>query len=129
MAQGTVTPLQLTAASALLQNQGINGLPSALASALSAIDGTTLFTNFTAAVEAYIAQSFATESTLASLLAIGSTSIPALGNSIPSAYTNITPVSVAPWGFTGLIDQTGNAYLGDGDVGRSEEHTSELQSH
>lgn len=118
MAQGTVTPLQLTAASALLQNQGINGLPAALTSSLSDIDGTTLFTNFTTAVTAYIAQSFATEATLASLLAIGSTTIPALGNSIPSAYTNITPTSEAPWGFTGLIDQTGNAYLGDGDVGK-----------
>jgi hypothetical protein len=41
----------------------------------------------------------------------------ALGDSIPAAYTTLTPV-VDPAGFTGLIEQTGNAYLGDGDLGK-----------
>ena len=115
---GILTPLQLTAAAALLNNQGISALPSALTTALNNINATTLFTNFSAAVTDYVGESFATASTLASLLSIGASSCPALGNSIPAAYTTLTPTAAAPWGFSGLIEQTGNAYLGDGDVGR-----------
>ena len=118
MAQGIVTPLQITVAAEMLNNQGINGLPAALTSAISAIDSTTLYTNFFAAVNYYVAQSFANSSTLQQLLSMGSSTCPALGCSIPSAYTNLTPVTTAPYGFTGLITQTGNAYLGAGDLGR-----------
>lgn len=118
MTRGIVTPLQLTAAASLLNNQGINALPSALTSALASLDATTLYTNFSAAVTDYVAESFYTQSTMDLLLAIGASDCPALGNSIPAAYTNITPVTQSPWGFTGLITQTGNAYLGDGDAGR-----------
>jgi len=118
MAQGIVTPLQLTAAAALLDNQGINGLPAALTSALAAVDATTLYSNFTAAVNDYVAESFYTQSTMDLLLSIGASSCPALGNSIPTAYTNLTPVTQSPWGFTGLLQQTGDAYLGSGDIGK-----------
>ena len=118
MAQGIVTPLQLTAAAALLDNQGINGLPSALTSALASVDATTLYSNFTAAVNDYVAESFYTQSTMDLLMSIGASSCPALGNSIPVAYTNLTPVTQSSWGFTGLLQQTGDAYLGNGDIGK-----------
>lgn len=125
MSRGIVTPLQLTAAAGLLDNQGINTLPAALTTALATINATTLFANFLSAVNSYVQQSFATVDTLEKLLTIGKTSCPALGNSIPNAYTNLDYVipgvdgsSLSPFGFTGLIEQTGDAYLGDGDLGK-----------
>jgi len=118
MAQGLLTPLQLEAAAALLNNTGILPLPTALTTALTSFNSGTPVANFLTAVSTYTAQSFATASTLASLLTIGNTTIPALGDSIPSADTNLTPVSTSPAGFSGLIAQTGNAYLGAGSAGQ-----------
>jgi len=133
MARSIVTPLQLTASAGLLQNQGLKPLPAALLAAINSYNATTLITNWLAAVSFYKAQSFFTETTLDALLSIGSTVCPALGNSIPAApvgtYTNLineylTPNTVTdastidPSGFSMLIEQTGSAYLGDGDYGK-----------
>ena len=118
MAQGILTPLQLTAASALLANTGIKPLPTALTTAVAAFNAGSPIPNFLTAVANYTAASFANATTLTSLLTIGNTTIPALGDSIPAAFTNLTPVSTVPAGFAGLIQQTGNNYLGNGDVGR-----------
>ena len=115
MAQGFITPLQLTAAAGLLNNQGINSLPASLTSAITSFNNTAVVTDFLAALTSYQTQSYATPSTLSSLQSIGNSTCPALGDSIPSAYTNLTPV-VDPGGFTGLITQTGNAYLGNGNT-------------
>jgi ethanolamine utilization protein EutP (predicted NTPase) len=127
---GIVTPLQLIAVTGLLDNQGLKPLPAALTTALAAFNSTTLITNFNAAVAAYLLQPTATNSTLASLLSIGNNSCPALGNSIPVAYTNLVyptaptgsitlrELPTSPYGFSGLIQQTGSAYLGNGDIGR-----------
>lgn len=118
MARGILTPLQLQAAAALLNNQGLNGLPSTLTTALTSYNSTTVIANFLAAVAFYNTQSYATSSTLASLLSIGSTTCAALGDSIPTGYSNLSAVSSSPWGFSGLIQQTGQNYLGNGDIGR-----------
>ena len=118
MAQGILTPLQLTAASALLANTGIKPLPTALTTAVASFNAGSPIPNFLTAVANYTAASFANATTLTSLLTIGNTTIPALGDSIPAAFTNLTPVSTVPAGFAGLIQQTGNNYLGNGDVGR-----------
>lgn len=134
MAQGILTPLQLTAAAGLLANTGIKPFPPALLSAIVAFNSTTVITNFLAAVSSYKAQSFATQSTLQSLLSIGSTVCPALGNSIPTSPVGSYPYLSAEYlttpfdatdgstldssGFSELIRQTASAYLGDGDVGR-----------
>jgi len=118
MAQGILTPLQLTAASALLNNTGIDPLPAALTTAISTFNSASPIANFLTAVANYSAASFANASTLSSLMTIGNTTIPALGDSIPAAFTNLTPVTTSPAGFAGLVQQTGNNYLGNGDVGR-----------
>lgn len=131
---GIVTPLQLTAAAGLLDNQGLEPFPPALASAILSFNATTVISNFIAAVNFYKSQTFATQSTLESLLSIGSTVCPALGNSIPASpvgsypYLNAeyltTPFAAAdgssldPSGFSNLIEQTCAAYLGNGDIGR-----------
>ena len=113
----SLTPLQLIAASALLDNQGIASVPTALDTAINDFNNTTLISNFITAVNYYVAQSWATASTLSSLLTIGQFVCPALGNSVPSLYPNLTPISNPP-GFSGLIEQTAYSYLGDGDIGK-----------
>ena len=116
------TPLQLTAATALLQNQGLKPFPTALAAALAAFNATTVMQNFFAAVSAYKSKSFATQSPLTSLLTIGATVCPALGNSIPQSPVGSYPYleseylvnyfgtadgsTIDPSGFSMLIEQT-----------------------
>jgi len=133
MANSILTPLQLTVAASLLQNQGIKHLPVTLTTAIDAYNATTVIADWIAAVNFYKTRSYFTETTFDALLSIGSTVCPALGNSIPAApvgtYTNLineylTPNTVTdgstidPSGFSWLIKQTGAAYLGDGDAGR-----------
>ena len=129
-----LSPLQLTASVALLQNQGLKPFPAALAVAIQTFNATTVISNFLAAVSFYKAQSFATESTLTSLLSIGATVCPALGNSIPETPVGSYPYldseylinylgaadgsTIDPSGFSNLIEQTCAAYLGNGDAGK-----------
>ena len=129
-----LSPLQLTASVALLQNQGLKPFPAALAVAIQTFNATTVISNFLAAVSFYKAQSFATESTLTSLLTIGATVCPALGNSIPETPVGNYPYldseylinylgaadgsTIDPSGFSNLIEQTCAAYLGNGDAGK-----------
>ncbi len=129
-----LSPLQLTTAASMLSNSGLKGFPAALQTAIATFNATTVIANFIAAVNFYKSQSFATSSTLTSLLSIGSTVCPALGNSIPASpvgtytYLNseylinyLDPVdgsTIDPSGFSNLIEQTCAAYLGDGDYGR-----------
>ena len=128
------TPLQLTAVASLLQNQGLRPFPLALATAIQNFNATTVISNFIAAVNAYKAQSYATESTLDLLLRIGATVCPALGNSIPENPVGSYPYldseylinylgaadgsTLDPSGFSNLIEQTCAAYLGNGDASR-----------
>jgi hypothetical protein len=118
MSQGVLTPLQLQAGASLLNNQGIKTLPSALTTAISSYNSTTVISNFLNAVGFYNTQSYATASTLASLLSIGNSTCAALGDSIPTGYSNLSPVATSPWGFAGLVLQTGQNYLGNGDIGK-----------
>jgi hypothetical protein len=129
-----LSPLQLTASVALLQNQGLKPFPAALATAIQSFNATTVIGNFLAAVSFYKAQSFATQSTLNSLLRIGATVCPALGNSIPESPVGTYPYlnseylinylgavdgsTIDPSGFSNLIEQTCAAYLGNGDAGK-----------
>ena len=113
------SPLQLTVSTALLQNQGLRPVPTALTSAIAAFNATTVMQNYSAALAFYAAQTFAKSSaTLVNLLSIGSTVCPALGNSIPASplgtYTYLTNTD----GFSNLIDSTAAAYLGDGNDGK-----------
>lgn len=125
MANGIYTPLQLNTVAGMMNNQGIKSLPTALTSAIASYNAQTVITNWLSAVNYYQAQSFKTESTLHSLLNIGSTNIPSLGNSIPAPplgnfpdlYQEYLPLqsddsTLDPYGFADLVQQTGNAYLG-----------------
>jgi hypothetical protein len=139
------TPLQLTAAAALLQNQGLKPFPPSLATAIQTFNATTLISNLAAAVSSYKSQTFATAATLTSLLSIGNTMCPALGNSIPASplgtytYLNteylvnylaaVDGSTLDPSGFSNLIEQTCAAYLGNGDLGRFSQGFMAVQSY
>lgn len=128
MATGLLTPLQLIATSSLLNNQGIKGLPASLTAAIAAFNSTTVISAFQAALSYYVAESWANATTLTNLQTIGNLTCPALGNSIPAAYTTLTPV-VTPGGFSGLVTQTGNTYLGNGDVSKFAQGFMSMQSY
>jgi hypothetical protein len=113
------SPLQLTVSTALLQNQGLRPVPTALTNAIAAFNARPVIQNYAAALAFYNAQTFAkSPATLVNLLSIGSTVCPALGNSIPAnplgTYTYLTNTD----GFSNLIDSTAAAYLGDGNAGK-----------
>ena len=140
-----LTPLQLTAAASMLSNTGLKGFPAALQTAIATFNATTVISNFIAAVNFYKSQSFATSSTLTSLLSIGSTVCPALGNSIPASplgtytYLNseylinylgtVDGSTIDPSGFSNLIEQTCAAYLGNGDYGRFSQGFAAVQGY
>jgi len=129
-----LTPLQLTALASMLNNSGLKEFPATLKTAIDAFNATTVINNFILAVNFYKTQSFATSATLTSLLSIGSTVCPALGNSIPASpvgtytYLNneylvnylgaVDGSTIDPSGFSNLIEQTCAAYLGNGDYGK-----------
>lgn len=126
-----LSPLQLTVVAAMLQNTGLKSIPASLTTAVANINATTLFVNFSAALAYYKARPFATSTTLDLLLSIGSTTCPALGNSIPTSpigtysnllatylYSSASDSKLNRLGFSTLITQTASSYLGDGDYGK-----------
>jgi len=107
-----LTPLQLIAGAGLLQNVGLRLPPS-----------------FTAAVANYNALPFATAlltavansgqlnaTNQANLKKLGSTSIPALGDTVPTAYA--ASIVLTNTLYTGYLIVTANKYLGNGDYGK-----------
>lgn len=129
-----LTPLQVIAGSALLNNQGLKPLPPALTSALTAFNDTDVVSAYLGVVAFYLIQSYKTNNTMNELLTIGSSTCPALGNSIPSdpigdflnlvyptaatGSATVQNLPTAPYGLSGLAEQTGDAYLGTGNIGQ-----------
>lgn len=115
------TPLQLTLVSQLLQNLGLNSLPTSLTSALSAYSSTQLISALTAGL--INVRSLGNQTLFDSARTIGISSVPALGNSIPvtPTYTNFNNYYFGSNGFEGyfpgvsnFVLDLGNAYLGAG---------------
>ena len=138
------TPLQLTALAQLMQNQGLRTLPTALTTAINNYNATAVIADWLAAVVWYKQQSFFTESTLDALLSIGSGVCPALGNSVPTSplgsfadiiakyitYDSTTGTStVNPAGFADLLEQAGNAYLGNSNASNFAQNFTSVQGY
>jgi hypothetical protein len=113
MANGVLTPLQMIAGAGLLQNQGITINPNLL----SAIN---TYNN-----QAFIQPLFQTiiqgtgslqPSTIQALLTIGSNTVPALSDSVPTGYS-LTATN-NPIGLTGIISTTASIEIGGGDVSK-----------
>lgn len=115
MAAGLLTPLQLSAGAALLDNTGI----VTYTTSLNSYNSFYLITAWQAAVNYYVAQPWSTPGTLTQLLSMGNSTCAALGNSIPTGAPTPRPVTgPVNTGFSGLIKNTGDLYLGNGDVSK-----------
>lgn len=134
-----LSPLQLQAGAALLQNQGIRvnpdieeqitlyqANPTVAAIRDTIIDGANVLAN----------------TTIATLQTLASNSCPALADSIPQAFVNpyppttsvntsfsVTNPSNSDPGLTGMITLITNSYLGNGDVGKFAQVLSAAQGY
>lgn len=117
MASGDLTPLQLTAGAGFVQNQGIT-LNSAFSGNVVAYESVPLISTLLTAIS-LAATANISNSTIQSMRSLGASNCPALGDSIPTATSN-----VAPWPPTGnavfssAIISVGTGQLGGGDVGK-----------
>jgi len=120
----TLTPLQLTAGSSLLQNQGLRINPSVPATislyvSLPLID--TYLSMYTAAAAGTGGLSTGTVQTLAN---IASPTCAALADGIPQFYLNLGTFNILvgyPYptpGLTGIISKKASLYLGSGDLSK-----------
>lgn len=137
---GLLSPLQLEAGAGLLGNTAnAYGLASTFVAQIDAYRATlignlrtTLSLQTSAGLQA---------STVQSLQTIGASTIPALGDSVPTAYQNTNyPVVPSPVVyliptyngnamFSGQIANIGNSYLGNGDVGKLSQVFSAAQGY
>jgi hypothetical protein len=100
MINGTLTPLQLNAGSALLQNQGIV-IGRDLTTAEAAYSATPLMTAFFSALSNY-----------GNIATLGANSVPAFSNSVPAAYSTLgTQMTI-------VVNAQAYKDLGSGDVSK-----------
>jgi hypothetical protein len=109
-----LSPLQLQAGSAFLQNQGIK-VASSVTSAVAAYNAQPLIANLITAINA--AGSLG-NSTQLDLQTFGTPNCPALADSFNSASTYPVNSTLAKPGLTGIISLTANTYVGAGDVSK-----------
>lgn len=111
---GSLTPLQLQAASGLFQNEGY-GVNGTLVATVDQYTSTPLLTPLIAAIGN--AGSLPT-STQTLLQTFANTSCPALADSIVANTTAIVSTTLANPGMSGIITLTAEAYMGDGDLSK-----------
>lgn len=137
---GLLSPLQLEAGAGLLNDSGnAYGLASTFVAQINAYRATlvgSLHTTLSLQTSAGLQPS-----TVQSLQTIGASTIPALGDSVPTAYQNTNyPVVPSPvvyliptyngnGMFSGQIANIGNSYLGNGDVGKLSQVFSAAQGY
>ena len=104
----TLTPLQLTAAAGVLQNQGI--APTTLNASIAAYTAQPVIAPLVATVNSGALSG----ATLNSLTSLASGSTPALGDSVPSAQAGSYPGQL----MTTAVAASANLYLGNGDLSK-----------
>ena len=112
MTIGTLTPLQLIAGATLSNNTGVS-IANTWTAADSAYTSTTLMTPFLAAA-ANSANALITANTMNYMFTFCASTVPALGDNVPSAYSSLGANTTA--GFTGQINSQGQSDLGNGNV-------------
>jgi hypothetical protein len=117
MADGLLSPLQLTGGAGLLQNTGIT-LNSEFTSNVTTYEAIGPIANLLATIS-FANSANLTPGTIASLQSLGSSVCPALGDSVPSSSANTAPFSIGNnASFLSTLETIGNTYLGNGDVGK-----------
>ena len=107
----TLTPLLLIAGAGLSNNTGI-GFNAVFANAIYSYEHTTVISSLLG-VLGNTSPANLSNATIQSLESIGSTSCPALGDSVPAAYSANIANSIT--GFIGSITSTADQLLGGGD--------------
>jgi hypothetical protein len=123
-----ISPLSLEAGAGLLNNTGIR-LGTALTANVTAYESTTLVSKLLT-IQSLAATANISSGTLTSLQTMGASTVPALGDSVPTAYQNTNYPVPPPGGtpklipansavlFSGIVENVGNTYLGNGDLGK-----------
>ena len=124
MATGLYTPLQLIALTGLLANTGVAVAP-ALSNAVTSYNSVPAIDSLMDTLPLARSDGLAA-GTITQLKTLGAGNCPALAASVPTAYANtITPVqtvatipTTTTGGFAQFVLDTGNKYLGNGDVSK-----------
>lgn len=106
-----LTPLQLIAGAGLLQNTGLR-IPPAFTAAIANYNALP----FATALLAAAAKTNLDATNLANIKKIGAASIPALGDSVYTAYAS--SITLGRTLYTGYLTDTANKYLGNGDYAK-----------
>jgi hypothetical protein len=115
---GSLTPLQLQAASGLFQNQGY-GVNGTLVATIDQYTSTPLLTPLIAAIgNAGPNVGNLSLGTQTLLQTFANTSCPALADSIVPNTTAIVSTTLADPGMTGIVTLTAEAYMGNGDLSK-----------
>ena len=107
-----LTPLELTAGQSLLQNTGL-AVNADLTSAVSDFGNLDLISTFHNTITT--GNAVLLSSVMTTLKSLSANTCPALSDSIPSAYTNLSTVIATP-GLTGVVTIKAAEYLGNGDL-------------
>lgn len=108
MAQGQLTPLQLTAAAGLLQNQGL-AVNTEFADKIQQYEGITFISDLLTTLSLSSAANLA-PSTITQLQTLGNVACPALGDSIPDGYVSAT-IPLSNNGFLSTVEGIGTNYV------------------
>jgi hypothetical protein len=128
MAQGVLSPLQLTSGAGLLQNAGI-AVNSTFLAKIDEYESIPFIADLLTTLSLSSAAGLSSE-TITSLRTLGSVACPALGDSIPNGYAGVAPIP-APGnaGFVSIFPAIGQKYLGNGDVGKFAQAFSAAQGY
>lgn len=108
-----LTPLQLNSAAGLLQNQGLSVNP-ALTASLSAYESIPAISTVRAVITTAATGNILNSSNLSAVKSLGSSTCPALADSIPSAYPSLSSSNSDP-GLSGVVRAQANTDIGNGD--------------
>lgn len=108
-----LSPLQLNSAAGLLQNQGLSVNP-ALTASLSAYEAVPAISTVRAVITTASSGNILSSSNLSAVKSLGSSTCPALADSIPSAYPSLASSNNDP-GLSGVVRAQANTDIGSGD--------------
>lgn len=112
-----LTPLQLQAGSALLQNTGI-GISSALTAAINNYTSLPLLANLIATIGNSVSLPSSTQTALQTFAGNVGNSCPALADSVVTGTVSLVSPTITDPGMTGIITLTAEAYLGNNNVSK-----------
>lgn len=108
MAQGQLTPLQLTAGAGLLQNQGLAASP-AFANSIQSYKSIPFIADFLTTLS-LSATANLSSATILQLQTLGNVTCPALADSVPDGFVSIT-IPLSNSGFLSTVQNIGSDYV------------------